>query len=428
MRIAYIAAGAAGMYCGSCIHDNTLAVALQGKGVEVALVPIYTPLRTDETSISLDQIFYGGINVYLQQKVALVRHTPWILDRLLDHPVLLKGLSLFSASTSARDLGALTVSMLQGEEGPQQKELAKLVRWLKEEYHPDMVQLANSMLVGLTREIKRELGVPVLCAVQGEDLFLDGLIEPYRTRALTLLRERARDVDGFIAPCRYYADHMATQLQVPREKMHVVRLGLNLQGHGEGPRDLDGQAFTIGYLARICPEKGFHLLAEAFHRLTQQVGPEKVRLEVAGYLGRKDRPYFEGVVQQIRAWGLEQAFCYWGEVDRDQKIRFLNQLHVLSVPTPYREPKGLFVLEALANGVPVVQPRHGAFPELLEATGGGILVEPGSADAVASGILELMNDAARREALGQQGREAVHREFSAGAMAAETLAVYQNYL
>ena len=428
MRIAYIAAGAAGMYCGSCIHDNTLIAALQEKGIEAALVPIYTPLRTDEANVSIDHIFYGGINVYLQQKMALFRHTPWALDRLFDHPALLKGLSLFSASTSARDLGELTISMLQGEEGPQKKELDKLVQWLKENYRPDRIQLANSMLTGLAREIKKELEIPVLCAVQGEDLFLDGLIEPYRTQALALLLERARDVDGFIAPCRYYADYMTARLQVPPEKMHVVHLGLNLQGHGEASRDLSDRAFTIGYLARVCPEKGLHLLAEAFYQLTQQVGPEKIRLEVAGYLGRRDRPYFEGVVQQIRAWGLEKAFCYWGEVDRDQKIRFLNRLHVLSVPTPYKEPKGLFVLEALANGVPVVQPRHGAFPELLEATGGGILVESGSVDALASGILELMNDAERRKELGRLGREAVHREFNDKVMAEATLAIYRQYL
>ena len=429
MRIAYIAAGAAGMYCGSCIHDNTLAAALQQAGVEVALVPTYTPLRTDEDDVSIDQVFYGGINVYLQQKVALFRHTPWVLDRILDRPALLDHLSRFSASTSAGDLGALTLSVLRGEQGHQQKELGKLVRWLKEDYRPALVQLTNSMFVGLARSIKKELGVPVLCALQGEDLFLDDLIEPYKTQARAVLRERARDVDAFIAPCTYYAGAMEEYLQVAAARIHVVRLGLNLQGHGGGggPDAADGP-FTVGYLARICPEKGFHLLVEAFRLLTRKLGPQNARLEVAGYLGRKDRPYFEKEVERLRRWGLEDSFHYRGEVDRQQKIRFLNSLHALSVPTVYKDPKALFALEALANGVPVVGPQHGIFPELLQATGGGILVEAHSAAAVAAALLQLQSDESMRRQLGRRGKEAVQRDYSAAVMAAATLEVYGKYL
>lgn len=427
MRIAYIAAGAASMYCGSCIHDNTLAAALQKKGTDIALVPTYTPLRTDELNVSIDQIFYGGINVYLQQKIALFRQTPWILDRLFDRPALLNGLSRFSGSTRAEDLGALTVSVLEGETGAQNKELAKLVQWLKEDYRPDIVHLSNSMLVGMTREIKTGLGVPVLCTLQGEDIFLEGLVEPYKSRACELLRERTADVDGFTAPCQYYAGFMADYLKIPADKIHVVRLGLNLHGHGRAERHLSRTPFTVGYLARICPEKGLHLLVEAFRRLAEQADPENVRLKVAGYLGKRDEAYLEKIVQQIDAWGLTHAFDYWGEVNRTEKIDFLNRLHVLSVPTPYKEPKGRFILEALANGVPVVQPRHGAFPELIQQTGGGILVSPNAPDALAEGLLQLMNDSDYREALGRKGREAVHRGFSEDTMADATLAVYKAY-
>ena len=428
MKIAYIAAGAAGMYCGTCIHDNTLAAALQKKGHEVALIPTYTPIRTDEADVSIDRVFYGGINVYLQQKSALFRHTPWMLDRLFDSHSLLNGLSRFSASTSAKDLGTLTVSVLQGEEGQQKKELAKLVKWLKDAYQPDLVQLTNSMFVGFAREMKKALGVPILCALQGEDIFLEDLIEPYKSQAIRLLQARASDVDGYIAPCQYYADFMAEYLDIPADKVDVVNLGLNLSEHGVYQKNLAETPFVIGYLARICPEKGLHLLVDAFYRLTDQVGLDKVQLKVAGYLGKKDEPYLEQLVKQIEAWGVSDAFDYWGEVDRHQKIDFLNSLHVLSVPTTYKESKGLFILEALANGVPVVQPRHGTFPEFIAATGGGVLVEPESPDAIAEGISQLMTDRGYREQLGQQGKEAVHRGFSDDLMAEATLAVYRKYI
>ena len=428
MKIAYIAAGAAGMYCGTCIHDNTLAAALQRKGHDVALIPTYTPIRTDEADVSTNRVFYGGINVYLQQKSALFRHTPWMLDRLFDSPSLLNGLSRLSASTSAHDLGALTVSVLQGEEGQQKKELAKLVKWLKESYQPDLVQLTNSMFVGFAKEMKKALGVPILCALQGEDIFLEDLIEPYKSQALKLLQSRASEVDGYIAPCQYYADFMADYLAIPANKIDVVHLGLNLSEHGVSQKNLAETPFVIGYLARICPEKGLHLLVDAFYRLTTKVGSDKLQLKVAGYLGKKDEPYLEKLVKQIDSWSLSDAFDCWGEVDRHQKIDFLNSLHVLSVPTTYKESKGLFILEALANGVPVVQPRHGSFPELVAATDGGILVDAESPDAIVEGISQLMSDRGYRERLGQQGKEAVHRGFSDDIMAEATLAVYQKYI
>src|SRR2546427_5848986 len=84
MKIVYLAAGAANMYCGTCLHDNTLATALRAAGEDVILAPTYTPLRTDEENISDGHVFFGGINVYLQQKSALFRHSPWFLDALLD--------------------------------------------------------------------------------------------------------------------------------------------------------------------------------------------------------------------------------------------------------------------------------------------------------------------------------------------------------
>lgn len=429
MKVAYITAGAAGMYCGTCIHDNTVATVLKKQGHNVALIPTYTPTRTDEENVSMDRVFYGGINVYLQQKLTLFRHTPWAFDRMLDSPKLLNSLARFSASTDARDLGQLTVSMLSAEQGYQRKELAKLVKWLQVDNKPDIVYLTNSMLIGMAREIKKALDVPVICALQGEDIFLRDLIEPYKTEALSLLAERAADADGFVAPCNYYAQFMAEEyLKVPVEKIDVVPLGLNLDGHGNSVEKPDPPPFIIGYLARICPEKGLHILVNAFYTLTKELGADSVKLHVAGYLGKKDEPYFEELVNQIHAWGLEESFVHHGEVTRSQKIDFLNRLHVFSVPTVYQESKGLSILEALANGVPVVQPQHGSFPEMVKATEGGILVEPESSKAVAEGILQLFHDPAKRKQLGAEGKANVHQKFSDAITAQQLMKVFEKYL
>ena len=427
MKIAYIAAGAAGMYCGTCISDNMLAAEMQRRGVDFILVPTYTPIRTDEADVSLDQVFYGGINVYLQQKMALFRHTPRVFDSILDSRGLLNGLRRFIGSTSAEDLGALTVSVLQGEMGPHKKELDRLVRWLRDDFRPDLVHLTNSMFLGLTSELRRELRAPVICALQGEDIFLDDLIEPYKARAIELLRHRAEGADGFTAPCEYYADFMSDYLSIERERIRVVRLGLNLDGYVDSSSRPDG-VFTVGYLARICPEKGLHLIAQAFRGLSEAVGKENVRLRIAGYLGKRDEAYLEEINSRIDSWGLSSSVEFVGEVDLEQKLSFLKSLHVLSVPTPYREPKGRFVLEALAAGIPVVQPRHVIFPELIEDTGGGILVEPGNTFALATTLQELMENPEYRQELGLRGRERVHRAYSDRAMADEMLKVYDSHI
>ena len=429
MKVAYITAGAAGMFCGTCIHDNTMASALKSQGHNVSLIPTYTPTRTDEENVSLDRVFYGGINVYLQQKIAFFRHTPWAFDRLLDNTSLLNSLSRLSASTDARDLGLLTVSMLSGENGFQRKELEKLVKWLHEENKPDVVYLTNSMLLGFAKEIKNALDVPVICALQGEDIFLRDLIDPYKSEALTLLAERALDADGFVAPNSYYAQFMASEyLNISVDRIDVVPLGLNLDGHGRKDEKPGPPPFIVGYLARICPEKGLHILVSAFYTLAKEFGVDNLELHVAGYLGKKDKPYYEELVNQINAWGLQDSFMHYGEVTRTQKIDFLNRLHVFSVPTVYRESKGLSVLEALANGVPVVQPKHGSFPEMIKATEGGILVDPESAEAVAEGIYQLFRDPSKRKQLGANGQMIVHQNFSHEKIAQQLMNVFEKYV
>jgi glycosyltransferase involved in cell wall biosynthesis len=428
MKIAYITAGAAAMYCGSCLRDNTLAAALLAQGHDVLLIPTYTPIRTDEPDVSQRRVFFGGINVYLQEKLGLFRHTPWFIDRPLDAPRLLRWVSRFAVKTRAEDLGDLTVSMLKGEHGRQRKEVAKLVDWLSAEAKPQIINLTNVLLSGMIHEIKGSLKVPVLCTLQGDDIFLEALPAGARQQALALIRDHCREVDGFIATSAYYADFMAGYLAVPRERIHVIYPGLNLAGHG-GPRtSANGVAPTIGYFARICPEKGLHLLADAFRILATTPGAPLCRLRVSGWLGENNQPYLDEVRRRLASAGLADRFTHVESPDHKSKVDFLSGLDLLSVPTIYREPKGLYVLEALANGVPVIQPRHGSFPELIEATGGGLLVNPDDAEDLARGLRQLLDDRLRREEMGRRGRDSVERLFTAEGMARKTLDVYRRYV
>ncbi len=427
MRIAYITAGAGGMFCGSCLHDNTLAAALARQGHDALLIPTYTPLRTDEPDVSQKRVFLGGINVYLQQKLGLFRRTPWFVDRLLDARPLLRWMARFAVKTEAEDLGDLTLSILEGEHGHQSKEVDKLVTWLADEVKPQLVHLTAALLSGLVHEMKRRLRVPVLCSLQGDDLFLESLPVSHRSRCLALVRVHCREIDGFVATSAYYADFMAEYLAIPRAHIHVVHPGLNLAGHG-GSRPEQQRPFTIGYFARICPEKGLHVLTEAFHLFKQTPGTESCRLHVSGWLGGNHHRYFADIRKKLSKHRLHKHFLHVEAPDHESKVRFLQDIDVLSVPTTYREPKGLYVLEALANGVPVVQPRHGSFPELIEATGGGLLVEPEDPRDLARVLRQLFDNPAHRDELGRKGKEAVHARFHAERMAAETAAIYNQYV
>lgn len=428
MKIAYITAGAAGMYCGSCLHDNTLAATLIAQGHEALLIPTYTPIRTDEVDVSQKRVFFGGINVYLQQKLSLFRHTPWLLDRLLDGRGLLRWVSRFAVTTQAQDLGDLTVSMLQGELGRQRKEVAKLTSWLARDLRPEIVCLSTALLSGSVHEIKARMRVPVVCMLQGDDVFLEALPQPHRSTALKLISEHCQEIDGFIATSAYYADFMASYLAVPRPKIEVVLPGLNLTGHGKEKKVSRNPKLTIGYFARVCPEKGLHNLVKAFQILCGDPNSPRCRLRVSGWLGGNDRRYFAEQQRRMQVSGLAEVFEYVDSPDHASKVRFFQSLDVLSVPTTYREPKGLYILEALANGVPVVQPRHGSFPELVGATGGGLLVEPDNPEDLARGLGQLLKDETIRLKFGQTGKRSVFERFHAQRMADETMSVFRKFV
>jgi glycosyltransferase involved in cell wall biosynthesis len=444
MRILSITAGAAGMYCGSCLRDNALAVELLARGHQVTLLPLYTPTNPDEANVSHRRVLFGGISIYLQQYSRLFRNTPRLLDRLWDSPRVIKAFASRSLSTDPRMLGDLTISMLEGDRGVLRKEFDKLLDWMSTEPVPDIVNLPNSLLIGLARPLREALGRPIVCTLQGEDLFLDGLVEPYRQRAIDLIREQAGSVDRFIAVSEYYAPVMAGLLKIPSHKMAVVPLGINLDGysrradlppdggsppsprsgHGAAGRGAEDGLFRVGYFARIAPEKGLHVLADAYIRLRQRTGAAPMALEAAGYLAPAQQGYLDDVRRTLETAGLGGEFTYRGAVDRDAKLAFLRTLDVFSVPAPYDEPKGVFLLEAMASGVPVVQPRRGAFPEIVQQTGGGVLVPADDPAALADGLYSLWADRRRAAALGEQGAAGVRRHYSIARSTDRLLAVY----
>ncbi|MCG8583709.1 MAG: glycosyltransferase family 4 protein [Pirellulales bacterium] len=426
MKIVYLTAGAANMYCGTCLHDNALATKLIELGHDVLLTPLYTPTRTDEPNVSGSHVFFSGINVYLQQKSWLFRHTPRLVDRIFESRWILNRLAGRASAVAPEKLGDLTVSMLRGEEGRQAKELAKLVEWLAVE-QPDIVHLSNSLLLGAAREIRRVLSVPVVCSLSGEDLFLEHIPPPHYDQAREALRDRSCDVDVFVSMNGYYADFMAEYLDVERGRVEVIRHGLKIEHYPTGTHEASDDIPTVGYLARVCEDKGLHLLVDAAKELVRQRGRDVVRIRAAGYVGALDRPYLDAIIKNA---AREPAidFEYVGELDLADKVRFLGQLDAMALPTVYHESKGISAIEALAVGTPVIVPSHGVFPELVEDTGGGVLFDAGDPGSLAESLGQHLDAPAKALERGERGRAAVQDRYSDLRMAEETFSLYEKLL
>jgi glycosyltransferase involved in cell wall biosynthesis len=411
------------MYCGSCLRDNAMATELIARGHDVMLLPVYTPTFTDEPNVSRNHVVLGGISAYLEQYVPVFRKTPRWLDRLWDSKTVLSLASRRSISTNPKMLGEMTVSVLKGENGFQRKEIFKFVDWVKDQAPPDVINLPYTLLLSLAGPLKQQLNVPILCTLQGEDLFLDGLQDPYRTEAMNLIRDHLPSVDLFLSVSEYYADFMPDYLGIPREKIRVVPLGINPNGFEMRESNRRGP-FTVGFLGRVAPEKGLHLLAEAYRLMRKSGDLPEGRLEVAGYMAADCKPYLEEIQNHLKDAGLDREFRYHGVIDRAAKIAFLRSLDVMSLPATYDEPKGVSLLESLACGVPLVQPRRGAFTEIVELTGGGVLVQPDDPQSLADGILQVYKDEKLARELSTNGFKGVREHYTAAHMADKVLSAY----
>jgi glycosyltransferase involved in cell wall biosynthesis len=425
MRIVQITPSAGGgFYCENCLRDATLAKAMLKLGHDVLMVPLYLPLQIDDIDPSdITPIFFGGINVYLQQKSNFFRRSPRWLDRLFDSPKLLSWVGRKAGMTSARDLGETTISMLCGEKGKQIKELDRLIEWLDtQENKPDVVCLSNILLAGLARSIKRRLGVPVVCLLQDEDGFIDGLASPYSEQAWQIIAERASDVNAFIAVSKYYADVMRKRLELQPDQIYVVYTGISLDGYGS--EQLRPEIPTIGYLSRMCPDRGLDTLVDAFINLKKNENLGNTRLRITGGMRADDKTFLDNIRQKLSSCGLIEDVEFLPDFDSNSKLAFLQSLSVLSVPEKQPVAYGLYVLEALAAGVPVVEPASGVFPELLEITGGGVLYEPNNAEALAAKMEPLLLKPDAVQQLGKQGRKAVFEKFNIEQTAEEMVRIY----
>lgn len=411
-------------YCENCVRDNATVRALLGIGQEVVAVPMYLPQRVERVdAISKAPVFYGGVNAYLQQVSGFFRWTPRWVDRLFDSRFLLRLAARRAGSVRASALGDLTLSVMKGEDGKQKKELDRLLRWLESVERPDVVHLSTPLLMGIGLAIRKRFDLPLVCTLQDEHVWIDAMDEPHRSQCWETMAAGGREVAAFIAVSGWFGEVMKERLRIDPDRLHVIHIGVD---PGDPPPARPPGPPAIGWLARMAESMGLPVLVEAWLRLRKTERHRAVRLHLSGGQTADDGPFLERLRARFAREGVSGDVTFFDEFGPADRRAFLDTLSVLSVPTPDGVAFGTYILEAGARGVPVVQPRIGAYPELVGATGGGVLYEPNDADALAGALGKLLDDEPGRAELGRRGRESVVRSFGLDTMARKMTELYQN--
>jgi glycosyltransferase involved in cell wall biosynthesis len=304
----------------------------------------------------------------------------------------------------------------------------KLAGWLAADVRPDVVHLSNALLIGLARRIREATGARIVCSLSGEDIFIDAIPEPHRSEIWGLLRDRAADVDAFVALNHFFAGFMAERLALPLNRIEVILHGVDPAGFPTAPPDLAarrrsrGGRLVVGMLARGCREKGLDQLIRALPLLASR----DVEIVAAGAMVDAERDYVTSCFALARDLGVADRFHWLGQVDRPGKLAFLGSIDLFAMPTVHPEAKGLPVIEAMAAGLPVVAPRHGTFPELLDGEQAGVLHAAGDPADLARVIAAVFADEDLATRLARHGRTLVERRHTADRMAAAHDTLYRS--
>lgn len=425
MNIVQIIPGSGGsFYCGNCLRDSKYFVALREQGHQVIKIPMYLPIFADERDIKEIPVFYGAVSIYLKQLYPIFRKAPQWVDRLLNSKPILKLAASQAGSTNAKGLEEMTVSMLLGEDGKQQEELERLVDWMAEHCKPDVVHISNALLLGLAHRIKERLNAPIICSLQDEDVWVDAMKPVFREQIWNLMSEKAKDVDLFIGVSHFFSKVMQQRMKIPSKKIQSLYLGVDPADYEFNPALAKGR--NIGYISRMCHENGFDLLVDAFILLKKQAGFEDVKLILTGGSTGADSSYIKKIRKKLSKENLDTQVEFIDDFEEHGRRSFFNLVSVVSVPVRNGEAFGMYLLESMASGIPVVQPALGAFPEIVNLSGGGIIYDPNTPESLCTALTQLLSDNVQLDQLSHKAREGVEKNFNIHDHAKEMIEVYRN--
>jgi glycosyltransferase involved in cell wall biosynthesis len=427
MKIVHIIPGSGGsFYCGNCLRDSKLFDSLRAEGLDAIKIPMYLPLFANDHGINEVPVFYGAISIYLKQQYPIFRNAPAWVDKILNSMPMLRFAARMANSTRATGLEEMTISMLKGEHGDQKEELEKMAHWLKEHLKPDVIHISNALLLGLAHKLKEYLDVPVVCSLQDEDVWVDVMHADIIPKVWQLMREKAVDVDMFIPVSHYYTSFMKERLQLPAHKMSTLHLGVDPADYVY--KNASEKERVIGYLSRLCKENGLDVLIDAFILLKKIKGNEDVRLLLTGGYTGDDNHFLKEQKSKLKQAGLISQVEFMEEFGEKGRADFFSRVQVLSVPVHNGEAFGIYLTEAMAAGIPVVQPALGAFPEIIESSKGGIIYPSNTPAELAGALNSLLNDREKLSTLSTNARQSIIERFNIHSLAKEMHAIYEKVI
>jgi glycosyltransferase involved in cell wall biosynthesis len=331
-----------------------------------------------------------------------------------------------AGSTDAKGLEEMTESMLLGEEGLQKDELEKMVDWMAEHCYPDIIHLSNALLLGLAHRIKEKMDVPVVCSLQDEDVWVDVMKPEHRHRVWKLMQEKSADVDAFIAVSQYFRLFMMEKLAIPAEKIFPVYLGVD-------PLEYEYINATqkkrnLGFISRMCYDNGLDIAVDAFIILRQTAGFEDVNFIITGGHTAVDHKYIARLKRQLRKAGLESSVIFEEKFEEKERRDFFRKVALATVPVRNGEAFGMYLMELMASGIPIVQPDLGAFPEIVALSGGGITYSPNMPDVLADTWRQILTDKDRISQLSSRARAGIEQHFNIHLHAREMVSVYEQVI
>jgi len=395
------------------------------KGTDATAIPLYLP--PDETNIETgldNNVFFGAISMYLREKVPFFRNMPLFLEKLVDSAPMLKMAANRAGTTRTEGLEDMTLNMIKGENAFPEKELQRLIKYLIKDGKPDIIHLSNALIIGLARQLKERLNVKIVCSLLNEDDWIDEMVEPYQSRAWKLISQEAVNVDAFITPSNYYKELFIKKTGIKSDNFNVIPLAIDA-GHLANVQQTN-HAPALGYFCRISSQNGFDKLIDAFINLKSKNKLPGLTLHITGGFTGDDKPFIKEQIKKIKEHGLLNYIRRYSEFQGESKQEFFSNIDIMSVPVRKYDGYGLYILEANAAGIPVIQPATGAFPEIIEKTMGGVTYSPDTVEGLSDALLKLFNDNDLRKQLGESGKEKVSKELSLEKMADALSEVYNS--
>ncbi len=432
MKILHIIPGSGGsFYCGNCLRDSKYVEALKKLNHEVVKIPMYLPLFDDvDDQVKEVPVFYGAISIYLKQMSPIFRKAPKWFDRFLNSGPMLKFAAKMAGSTRATGLEDMTISMLLGEEGKQNEELDRMVNWIGDNCNPDVIHMSNALLNGIAPKLKQVLNVPIICSLQDEDVWIDPMEEKYQTESWGLMEENSEYIDAYISVSEYYSKLIQEKMNIPKEKLHTLHLGVDPKEYStnESPSHRVTESLSIGFISRMCYGNGIDIAVDAFVLLKQMTGFEKVRLYLTGGSTGDDKEILKSIRKTIKKNNLAEQVVFEDDFENEGRTKFFESVSFISVPVRNGEAFGLYLLESMASGVPVIQPALGAFPEIIELSKGGMTYEPNTPEKLAETWADLLNNPDEIKKMGEAGRSGVEKHFNIYDQGKQLIDIYKKLI